>query len=251
MVFLSERIEEVCDTITQIKNIIGKTQDIAQSGKSSIETLRERTTETKQATAILTESMIALEKQSSMIETIVKVINEIAEQTNLLSLNAAIEAARAGDAGRGFGVVASEIRNLATKTLEASTEIKDIIGDIQMYMKNVVQTTNKTDKIVMAQEIAMNSNVEMFNNITDFVLDIAHDLENITNGMGNIELAKNDTQRAMESIAAVAEETAATTEQVTSTIVQQKEMIHKLNEESESLNRNVGMLDTAINIFKI
>lgn len=251
MVFLAGRIEEVGDTINQIKGLIIKTQNIAQSGKDSIGTLRDRTLETKQATATLTESMISLEQQSVMIETIVKVINEIAEQTNLLSLNAAIEASRAGDAGRGFGVVASEIRNLAAKTLEASKEIKHIIGDIQKYTRSVVQTTNKTEKIVMSQEVAMNSNIEVFNSITSFVLDIARDLEHITNGMSNIELAKNDTQRAMEAIAAVAEETAATTEQVTSTIVQQKEMINKLNDESDSLNKNVEKLDTAIHVFKI
>ncbi len=251
MVFLAGRIEEVGDTINQIKSLIIKTQNIAQSGKDSIGTLRNRTLETKQATATLTESMISLEQQSVMIETIVKVINEIAEQTNLLSLNAAIEASRAGDAGRGFGVVASEIRNLAAKTLEASKEIKHIIGDIQKYTRSVVQTTNKTEKIVMSQEVAMNSNIEVFNSITSFVLDIARDLEHITNGMSNIELAKNDTQRAMEAIAAVAEETAATTEQVTSTIVQQKEMINKLNDESDSLNKNVEKLDTAIHVFKI
>lgn len=251
MVFLAGRIEEVGDTINQIKSLIIKTQNIAQSGKDSIGTLRDRTLETKQATATLTESMISLEQQSVMIETIVKVINEIAEQTNLLSLNAAIEASRAGDAGRGFGVVASEIRNLAAKTLEASKEIKHIIGDIQKYTRSVVQTTNKTEKIVMSQEVAMNSNIEVFNSITSFVLDIARDLEHITNGMSNIELAKNDTQRAMEAIAAVAEETAATTEQVTSTIVQQKEMINKLNDESDSLNKNVEKLDTAIHVFKI
>lgn len=251
MVFLAGRIEEVGDTINQIKSLIIKTQSIAQSGKDSIGTLRDRTLETKQATATLTESMISLEQQSVMIETIVKVINEIAEQTNLLSLNAAIEASRAGDAGRGFGVVASEIRNLAAKTLEASKEIKHIIGDIQKYTRSVVQTTNKTEKIVMSQEVAMNSNIEVFNSITSFVLDIARDLEHITNGMSNIELAKNDTQRAMEAIAAVAEETAATTEQVTSTIVQQKEMINKLNDESDSLNKNVEKLDTAIHVFKI
>lgn len=251
MVFLAGRIEEVGDTINQIKSLIIKTQNIAQSGKESIGTLRDRTLETKQATATLTESMISLEKQSVMIETIVKVINEIAEQTNLLSLNAAIEASRAGDAGRGFGVVASEIRNLAAKTLEASKEIKHIIGDIQKYTRSVVQTTNRTEKIVISQEVAMNSNIEVFNSITSFVLDIARDLEHITNGMSNIELAKNDTQRAMEAIAAVAEETAATTEQVTSTIVQQKEMINKLNDESDSLNKNVEKLDTAIHVFKI
>lgn len=251
MVFLAGRIEEVGDTINQIKSLIIKTQNIAQSGKDSIGTLRDRTLETKQATATLTESMISLEKQSVMIETIVKVINEIAEQTNLLSLNAAIEASRAGDAGRGFGVVASEIRNLAAKTLEASKEIKHIIGDIQKYTRSVVQTTNRTEKIVMSQEDAMNSNIEVFNSITSFVLDIACDLEQITNGLSNIELAKNDTQRAMEAIAAVAEETAATTEQVTSTIVQQKEMINKLNDESDRLNKNVEKLDTAIHVFKI
>ena len=81
MVFLSERIEDVGDAVNQIKGVIGKTQDIAQNGKASIGTLRERTIETKQATEILTESMLSLEKQSSMIETIVKVINEISSSS--------------------------------------------------------------------------------------------------------------------------------------------------------------------------
>lgn len=251
MVFLSGRIEMVYDTVNTIKAMTNKTQQIAESGKTSIGTLREKTNETKEATTILITSMNSLQKQSGMIETIVKVINEIAEQTNLLSLNAAIEASRAGEAGKGFAVVASEIRNLAAKTLEASREIKVIISDIKRYTNQVVETSNKTETIVKAQEEAMIANVETFKNITDFVLNISNNLEKIIDGMSSIEEAKNDTQKAMESIAAVSEETAATTEQVSATIVQQTEMVHKLNQESGNLQTNVGQLDSAINVFTI
>ncbi len=121
-----------------------------------------------------------LEESTASIETILSVINGIAEQTNLLALNAAIEAARAGEQGRGFAVVADEVRNLAQRTQESTSEIKNMIDVLQqgsMSVANVMsqsqeEATQCVDKAQAANE-ALTSISKAINEITEMNLQIA------------------------------------------------------------------------------
>ena len=118
-----------------------------------IENADEMSSEINDAVKILENQIDILKAGAEKIGLVVSVIEEIAKQTALLSLNASIEAARAGEAGKGFAVVADEVRQLADKTNSSTTEIKNIIGEIQQNIEKVSsQTVNVSNNITSQQE---------------------------------------------------------------------------------------------------
>ncbi|NLK62744.1 MAG: bacteriohemerythrin [Fusobacteria bacterium] len=126
-------------------------------------------------------SVSELADKTDMISEILMVINDIASQTNLLALNAAIEAARAGEFGKGFEVVAEEVRKLAVKTTESTKEIQDMIKNIQHDTKNVINNMEKTDnevekgvKIVAETGTAFSNIVSNINDASNLVSGVAH-----------------------------------------------------------------------------
>ncbi|WP_159737898.1 methyl-accepting chemotaxis protein [Vibrio atypicus] len=126
------------------------------------------------------EEVKVLESATDNIETILKVINDIADQTNLLALNAAIEAARAGESGRGFAVVADEVRTLAQRTQESTTEIRNMIEQLQAGASSVANAMNMskttaTDAVARAQEanVALDSIRDAIQRISDMNIQIA------------------------------------------------------------------------------
>ncbi|HWT75533.1 MAG TPA: methyl-accepting chemotaxis protein, partial [Mobilitalea sp.] len=182
---------------------------------------------------------------------IIAVINDIAEQTNLLSLNASIEAARAGDAGRGFSVVADEIRKLSIKSVNSASEIEKIINNINKKTHFTVETVKQASVISKTTETRLMNVVQLFNNINIHVDDLANKMSKIADGINDIDKSKNDTLRAIESISAVAEQTSAASQEVDATAGQQLDAVTKLNEASKSLNNDAYDLKEAIQMFKI
>ena len=148
------------------------------------------------------DAMARIEESSQKISDIIGVIDEIAFQTNLLALNAAVEAARAGEAGKGFAVVASEVRNLAQRSSEAAKDIKGLIVDSSVQVKDGVELVNEAGK-------SLDEIVTSIKQVTELISDIASASKEQASGVEEINSAVTDMDEMTQQNSALVEENAA------------------------------------------
>lgn len=248
---LAERINVVHENTDEISEIAQEAQEAIENGMVIVANLGEKVQGTTEVTETIIREIRELSKESIAINSIIGTINEIAEQTNLLSLNASIEAARAGEAGRGFAVVSEEIRKLAEQSGNAGNQIGEIINHIQKRLAATIETAGLAGESVAFQTEALNNTVDVFKNISQQVSKLAEDVEKITQSVGGIEQAKEDTMNAIESISTTSNQTESASEELARSTEKQLQAVEVLNDAVKQLQMDAEDLDTSVSIFKV
>ena len=224
---------EVARSSTEAARIAQETAKTARGGQEemnqSVMGMQQVSHAVVQAANIIT----ALGRSSDQIGEIVRVIEDIADQTNLLALNAAIEAARAGEQGRGFAVVADEVRKLAERTTKATKEIGDMIRQIQKDTRSAVSSMEQGTSQVGQGVALANKTGEALANI--------HSMINATAGMiQQIANATEEQSTATRQIASDLESMTQTTRQTTRGVFQSAKACHVLRVMAGDLQKLLG-----------
>lgn len=240
---ISAGLGEVAMNSQTVTRSVTLAQEAAGNGQQFLDKATGQMIEISQATQQTSQKIYSLEEASTAVGQIVQTISSIAGQTNLLALNAAIEAARAGEHGRGFAVVADEVRKLAEQSGQATQEIESLISGIRSTITEAVNAMSHSTRQVESGTNVVNKAAAAFEDILREINDVASEVEavatsveemaagseEIVDGMNILLSSAEESLNSTQSISASAEEQSAAMEQVSSSIYTLNEMAQKLH----------------------
>ncbi len=211
---LSGEIKTVLQEIEKIETFASSSHELIKSGVLQMNSLSRSSDSTSQVTTMVIDNISYLSQKAKSIEAFIDIINDISEQTTLLSLNASIEAARAGAAGHSFAVVAEEIRKLADSSLQAAGQIQTTVNDIMAQMKETTDNAQEAKGIVNEQTKSVNDMAVTFDKMSLGMSELITSVDEISQNIEHVNTERHATKLAVGRITEVIETTSQSAKQV-------------------------------------
>jgi methyl-accepting chemotaxis protein len=229
---------QIAESTQRVAQIAQQTQSSARNGESQVEQANELMTSTRRQVDLIVSHMLDLGRKSQQIGSVLDIVSELAEQTNILAINATIEAAGAGEAGRRFAVVADEIRELADRTTGSTKEIRALIDDVRSAVNTTVMATETGAK-------AVDAGIRQFGDVADAFKQIAGLVASTTEASREIELSTKQQTSAVEQVNIATADVAQATRENEVSAKQTLDTVSQLAHLSTDLLRLVRPQETA------
>lgn len=248
---LSKKIKKVNGNISDTMSDIENTRNSIDSGIKAMGAMEKHSASTTVVTEEVKHQVSVLGEKLMDIANFVEAITAIAKETNLLSLNASIEAARAGDFGRGFGVVAEEIRKLADSSAGTAKEIKEEIEAVKSYAQIAVDKVQEAQHIVEQQNVQVQSTSGVFVQMNTFINRFISNMESIVSDMEEMNVGRKQALQSMREINDISQGNVDFIANINSSLERQIETVQNLSSEAEMLRKHMAELEQSVAIFRV
>nr|WP_071393441.1 methyl-accepting chemotaxis protein [Bacillus tuaregi] len=251
MSIFSGKVQEADEQSEHIQTASNQVLDLTKEGSLLMDASTKQMIKIDHIVKDSVQKVKTLDIQAQQISKLVVVIKDVADQTNLLALNAAIEAARAGEHGKGFAVVADEVRKLAEQTGSSVKDITGIVADIQNGFNLVTESLQAGYGEVEKGTTQIDTTNKTFNVISSSVTQMGDSIHTIAANLSDIAATSEEMSSSIQEIAATAEESAAGIEQTSASIQETTSTMEEVTRSSRDLSELAEELDRMIRRFKL